>query len=279
MDESHMQAEEIKATDEELKQNLEELTATQEELVRKNEAFKIEKAMFDTLMNFMEDRVTFKDVKSNYLRINKIKSDALKLKNPSDAIGKSDTDFFSKKHFDMARKKELKILESGKKIPHVQEQIRYDDGTVQWYDTSRLPFKDSDGKLTGLLVISRNITEHNDVINNLKGKSEILMEVFGEYPLIYYRTTFTGNIIQIYGKGLDFLGISGKKAENKDIFEIFPHVKNKISIEKLKGQKRIKHKIDLKNKVLSAEHLVIKDEFSGGITGCIIIKEDGPQKK
>ncbi len=279
MDESHMQAEEIKATDEELKQNLEELTATQEELVRKNEAFKIEKAMFDTLMNFMQDRVTFKDVNSNYLRINKIKSDALKLKNPEDAIGKSDTDFFGKEHFDMARKEEMKILESGKKIPHVQEQIRYDDGTVQWYDTSRLPFKDVDGKLTGLLVISRNITEQNDLVSNLEGKNEVLMQVFGEYPLIYYRTTFTGNIIQIYGKGLNLLGISGKKAENKDIFELFPQLKKKISIEELKGQKRIKHTIEINNKVFPAEHLVVKDEFSGGITGCIIIKEENPRKK
>jgi ligand-binding sensor domain-containing protein/PAS domain-containing protein len=279
MDESHMQAEEIKATDEELKQNLEELTATQEELVRKNEAFKIEKAMFDTLMNFMQDRVTFKDVNSNYLRINKIKSDALKLKNPDHAIGKSDTDFFGKEHFDMARKEEMKILESGKKIPHVQEQIRYDDGTVQWYDTSRLPFKDSDGKLTGLLVISRNITEHNDLVSNLKGKNEVLMEVFGEYPLIYYRTTFKGNIVQIYGKGLNLLGLSAKKAENKDIFELFPQMKKKISIEELKDQKRIKHTIELKNKVLQAEHLVIRDKFSGGITGCIIIKEENTREK
>ncbi|UCH15364.1 MAG: GAF domain-containing protein, partial [Bacteroidales bacterium] len=229
MDESHQQAEEIKATDEELRQNLEELTATQEELVRKNEAFKVEKAMFDSLMNFMQDRVTFKDVDSNYLRINKIKSDALKLKNPDDAIGKSDTHFFSKKHFDMARKEELKILRSGKKLPHVQEQIRYDDGTVQWYDTSRLPFKDTDGKLTGLLVISRNITEQNDIISNLECKSEVLTEVFGKYPLIYYRTTFKGNITQIYGKGLDLLGIQAKKAENKNIFELFPQIKNKIS--------------------------------------------------
>jgi ligand-binding sensor domain-containing protein/PAS domain-containing protein len=279
MDELHVQAEEIKATDEELKQNLEELTATQEELLRKNEAFKIEKAMFDTLMNFMQDRVTFKDVNSNYLRINKIKSDALKLKNPDDAAGKSDTDFFGKAHFDMARKKEMKILKSGKKIPHVQEQIRYDDGTVQWYDTSRLPFKDSDGKLTGLLVISRNITEYSDIVSNLEGKSEILIEIFGEYPLIYYRTTFKGKIIQIYGKGLDLLEISAKNAENKDIFELFPQLKKKISIEELKDQKRIKHKIELKNKVLSAEHLVIKDKFSGGITGCIILKEAVPQKK
>ena len=279
MDESHMQAEEIKATDEELKQNLEELTATQEELVRKNEAFKIEKAMFDTLMNFMEDRVTFKDTKSNYLRINKIKSDALKLKNPDDAIGKSDADFYGKEHFDRARKDEMKILESGKQILHVQEQIRFDDGNVQWGDTSRLPFKDADGKQTGLLIITRNITEQKDLISDLEGKNEVLMQVFGEYPLIYYRTTFTGNIIQIYGKGLDLLGISGKKAENKEIFELFPQLKKKISIEELKGQKRIKHTIEIKNKVFPAEHLVIKDEFSGGINGCIIIKEASSRKK
>jgi hypothetical protein len=66
---------------------------------------------------------------------------------------------------------------------------------------------------------------------------------------------------------------------NKRIFKLFPQLKKKISIEELKGQKRIKHKIELKNKVLSAEHLVIKDKFSGGITGCIIFREAGPQKK
>ena len=279
MDESHMQSEEIKATDEELKQNLEELTATQEELVRKNEVFKIEKAMFDTIMSFMEDRVTFKDVKSNYLRINKVKSDALKLKNPADAVGKSDADFYGKEHFNRARKDEVEIIKSGKQILHVQEQILFDDGNVQWGDTSRLPFKDADGKQAGLLIITRNITDHKNTVSNLEGKNEVLMKVFGEYPLIYYRTTFAGNIIQIYGRGLDLLGISGKKTEDKDIFEIFPQLKNKISIEELKGQKRITHKVDSKNKVLSAEHIVIKDDFSGGITGCIIIKEDGLQKK
>ena len=263
-------SEELKSAEEELRQNLEELTAAHEELSLKQSALLAERAMFETLMNFLQDRITFKDVDSNYLRINKVKSDALNLDNPYDAVGKSDIDFFGKKHAVRAHADEKKLIESGKPILNAEEQIKFPDGNVRWGSTSRIPFKNAEGEMVGALIITRDISNRKILEGENSGKSSVLVEFAKIYPVIFYKCNHLGKLIDIFGKGLSILNFKVEEIKGKDIVEVFPELSNKLT--KLETSLIYNYKKKIGNNIYKLQHLTFKNTSTGGIIGSAIIE-------
>lgn len=52
--------------------------------------------MMDALMGYITDSIYFKDLKSRCIRVNKACAKKYGIKNPDEAIGKKDFDFFLK---------------------------------------------------------------------------------------------------------------------------------------------------------------------------------------
>lgn len=273
MENARMQAEELKAAEEELRQNMEELQATQEELGRKQEALLVEQAMFETLMNFLEDRITFKDVDSNYLRINKVKSDALKLTKPGDAIGKSDADFFGEEHAKKAHAEEKKLIDKGVPILNNEERIIFKDGKVQWGSTSRIPFKDAEKNMVGALIITRNITRQKLLEGDIETRSRIINDLVDRYPLLFYSTNSNGKLQDVSGRALAFLKLDKEEAEDRNIFELFPDLEGKLEIESLEDELAVNYNVELPDGLYFIEHKIVKDKTSGGIVGCAIFNK------
>ena len=67
----------------------------------------------NALMNNVPDTIYFKDRDSRFTRISQAQANLLGIDNPSDAIGKRDIDFFTKKHSKEAYKDEQEIIKSG----------------------------------------------------------------------------------------------------------------------------------------------------------------------
>src|SRR5690606_1684720 len=104
LQESQQHAEELRAQEEEMRQNMEEMQATQEQMHRQAEEMRkmqenlaLEKSMFNVLMEYLPDRITYKDRQSRILRINKAKAERFRM-SPEEMVGKTDYDFFSKEH-------------------------------------------------------------------------------------------------------------------------------------------------------------------------------------
>lgn len=186
-EDSQQQTEELKAQEEEMRQNMEEMQATQEEMSRKEqeasklleeandnkkqleakvkdiekmkEKLELENAMFSGLMDVLPDRITIKDKKGKYLRVNRAKVDALASQGIKNINGKSDKELYGEEHFQKSFKIEKSIMNSGKPELNKEDKIVMPDGTVKWGATSRAPFKNKNGEILGSLVVTRDITE------------------------------------------------------------------------------------------------------------------------
>ncbi|MDD5521551.1 MAG: PAS domain S-box protein [Kiritimatiellae bacterium] len=118
-----------------------------------------ERRLVEALMDNVPDHIYFKDRESRFIRINKSHAKVFKLDNPSEAIGKMDKDFFSAEHATKAYKDEQEIIRTGKPVIGLEEKLTWDDGTVRWSSTTKMPLRDEKGNITGTFGISRNITE------------------------------------------------------------------------------------------------------------------------
>jgi len=203
LERSQQQTEEMRAQEEEMRQNMEELQATQEQMERKNEEvetllsktaqneavlkkqqetillekknLETENAILDTLMEVIPDRITVKDHEGKYLKVSKSKIRTLEEQGFKNVIGKSDKEMFGNEHFEKSFSIEKEIMSTQKPVLNVEERIEISKGIKIWGMTSRVPLKDSEGKVLGTLVVTRDITREKDYeeqLESLKSKSQ-----------------------------------------------------------------------------------------------------------
>ena len=117
-----------------------------------------EKYLFNTFLNNISDNIYFKDLDSQFTRVNKAMAEYLGLKDPKKILGKTDFDFFSEEHAKQVRDDEKQIIKSGITIKK-DEKETWPDGRINWVSTVKLPRVNNENEIIGTMGISRDITD------------------------------------------------------------------------------------------------------------------------
>ncbi len=103
--------------------------------------------------------IYFKDEQSRFLRINSALAKKLGLKEPQDAIGKTDQDFFADEYARHAFRDELEIMRTGRPNLSIEEQAVWPDGSMSWVSSTKMPMRNTRGQIIGTFGISRDISD------------------------------------------------------------------------------------------------------------------------
>src|SRR4051812_34979834 len=117
-----------------------------------------ERSLVETLMDNIPDHIYFKDQKSRFIRINKSMARRFKLKDSSEAVGKTDFDFFTSEHAQQAFNDEQQILRTGTPMVDREEKETWPDGSVSWVSTIKQCLYGRQGEILGTFGLSRDIT-------------------------------------------------------------------------------------------------------------------------
>ena len=147
-------------------------------------------AILLVLMENISDHIYFKDTASCFIRVNPALARRLGLQSSADAIGKTDADFFTEEHASQAYIDEQRIMQSGFPLENIEEKETWPDGSVHWVSTTKLPLRDTAGKIIGTCGISRDITarkqievEREMLIRNLRSAIEQIKTLKGLVPM------------------------------------------------------------------------------------------------
>ena len=125
---------------------------------RAEEALTQERYLLHALMDNLPDNIYFKDAAGRFLRVNKALTTYFGLSDPAQAIGKTDFDFFTEEHARSACADEQEIIRTGQPVVGKEEKETWLDGRVRWVSTTKMPFRDKDGKIIGTFGVAREIT-------------------------------------------------------------------------------------------------------------------------
>lgn len=137
-----------------------EVGALARDFNRMLDALAHEKALLRGVIDSTPDLIFFKDLYGTYLGCNK----AFALyagRTERQVSGSTDLDFFDAETAEFFRDKDRLMLENGHATSN-EEWISYPDGKRVLLDTLKTPFRSADGKILGLLGISRDITERKE---------------------------------------------------------------------------------------------------------------------
>ncbi|MHB8897240.1 MAG: response regulator [Thermoguttaceae bacterium] len=135
-------------------------------------ALEHERYLLRSLLDHLPHNIYFKDSASRFIRINRAMADYFGLRNPDEAIGRTDYDFFREEHARQARSDEERVMETGQPLVDREEMETWPDGTDTWVSTTKLPLYDEQGRVIGTFGVSRDITEQKRAVQAMEQAKE-----------------------------------------------------------------------------------------------------------
>lgn len=133
-------------------------------------------------MDHIPDVIYFKDRKGKLTMVNHAHAKGLGLK-PEQVAGKTDFDFFPRKRAEKMARDDFYVMNSGKPIIDKVERATRPDGIDNYVSTTKIPRYGPNGKVIGLIGITRDITHRmqlkhlEDNEAHIKKKLEALEEL------------------------------------------------------------------------------------------------------
>ena len=111
-----------------------------------------------TILDSVPALIWYKDKENRHLRCNRLAAEFTGL--PKEAIeGTSAWDLFPREQAERFYAEDLEVISSGEPKLGIIEEVKAQPGESRWHQTDKLPCRDQEGNITGVVIFSLDITE------------------------------------------------------------------------------------------------------------------------
>ncbi len=128
-------------------------------------------ALLTSLLNASPDLIFFKDPEGRYQLVNTACAEVMG-KPPDKVAGSSDLDYFPASLAEEFRQSDLEVMTQEKRMRKT-ELVPHSDGSSEIYETVKAPALQADGKLLGLIGISRLVTAERQTSDRLQLAAQV----------------------------------------------------------------------------------------------------------
>ncbi|WP_153557377.1 PAS domain-containing protein [Roseimaritima sediminicola] len=166
-----------------------------------------QKFLLDTLLKHVPDAIYFKDAHSRFIRLSDSLTTKLGIRDISEAIGKSDADFFARQHAQEALTDERQVMTTGEPILNKLERETYEGREDTWCSTTKLPLRDRNGTIIGTFGISRDVTEQKKAELELARERDLLRTIINQLPNMIFVKDRVGRFVTANEALLKLMGL------------------------------------------------------------------------
>ncbi|HTV60951.1 MAG TPA: PAS domain-containing protein [Verrucomicrobiae bacterium] len=179
--------------------------------------------LFEQLLDAIPDPLLVKDCAGHYVWGNRAKLKELGVTDLSKIIGKTAHDFFDRATAEGFKSDDDRVVETGQPITDLREKIVGPDGTVRWCLTNKIPWRDSGGRILGLIAHSRDISSLVEAEVKLQEERNLLRTLVDNLPDAVYAKDAHGRKVMVNPSDLKNIGCRTEaEAIGKTDFDFFP---------------------------------------------------------
>ncbi|SKB76228.1 PAS domain S-box protein [Daejeonella lutea] len=159
-------------------------------------ALREERELLRTLIDNIPTGIFIKDLESRKLLVNKAECEFMGAKQPSEILGKDDFELFPLDFARIAIAEDQEVFKSGKSIVNREKIVTWIDGSTRCLLSSKIPLYDN-GKITGLLGITYDITKIKEAESALFESEQKYRRIFENIQDVFYQTDQAGIVTEI----------------------------------------------------------------------------------
>jgi PAS domain S-box-containing protein len=147
-----------------------------------------ERNLLRTLINHLPDGIYVKDTDCRKTIANLADVHTMGLQSETEAIGKKDSDLYPKDVADRFSADDQSVIQNGLPVINREEYVLDEQGKKRWLVTTKLPLRDNNGQIIGLVGIGRDITEQKKAQESLQHERNILRTLIDNLPdMIFFK--------------------------------------------------------------------------------------------
>lgn len=182
-----------------------------------------ERLLLRTIIDNIPDSIYTKNTLLQKTLANKAEVKLLGANSEDDVLGKDDYSFYSKELADVFAADDKAIIETGEPLLFKEELMFDKDGKKRWILTSKIPLRDKDNVVTGIVGVSRDITENKQYAELIQNERILLRAVIDNIPDAIYIKDLSGkktlaNLAELKLTGAD----SEADVIGKTDYDLFP---------------------------------------------------------
>lgn len=137
------------------------------------EALSLERNTLRTLVDAMLDPIFVKDTRGAYTLVNTAFLEAVKMGEEHEVLGSTDAELMPDYDMTVFAEEDRIVLQEGKAI-HEERHEPHPNSEIEWVATTKVPMHDKNGRIIGLVSITRDITSFKRAEAELKRRVEQL---------------------------------------------------------------------------------------------------------
>ncbi|MFM7151565.1 MAG: PAS domain S-box protein, partial [Gemmataceae bacterium] len=149
---------------------------------RTEERLHEERLLLKTLIENMPDIIYLKDLEGRYLIDNRSHRQALGVREENEVLGKQLDDFFPTEVAATFVQNDLNIMANGTTVQYVLESITDREGKTLLMEFTKVPIRDSQGLVCGLIGIGRDVTTQREAEKVLARDRKLLRTLMDNLP-------------------------------------------------------------------------------------------------
>lgn len=170
------------------------------------QALERERGLLRTVVNNLPDRIFAKDTESRFIINNDAHLRALGTQSQSEVVGKTDFDFRPRALADAMFMDDQEVIHSGKRIVEKEEQTVDPSGRTGFRLVTKVPMRDNQGTIVGLVGISRDVTERKQAEEALKESERKYHDLFNNAVQGIFQSSVDGRLLSANTALLTMLG-------------------------------------------------------------------------
>jgi|GEM_PF-348365 len=187
------------------------------------EALARERHLLRTLIDNLPEQVYFKDAESRFMIANPVTARNMGVATPKALIGKNDFDFHPETLARQYFADEQKIIQSGQGLVDYEEPlIDAQTGQTRWVLSTKVPLRDSQGQIIGLVGVGRDITERKAMEESLRESERRFKAIFDSAAIGMALVDLTGRPVMTNLALQQMLGYSAAELQAM-VFTEFTH--------------------------------------------------------
>ena len=142
--------------------------------------------VYRTLIDIMPDRIYAKDLQSRFILANRSVARLMGKKGPEELIGKTDFDFYPPEMAAEFLAVEREIFQTGEPLIAIEQFVpNLPGGEPEWLQTTKVPLRDFEGEVIGLVGIARDVTARKRNEEEIRRQNAELAEANAKLTFAY----------------------------------------------------------------------------------------------